>query len=75
VRQFGAQELADELRYHRSAIYHWIHGSAAPYPRVARRIVAIADERGFIVAGTSRRLSMDDVLFGQREAVERIRVR
>lgn len=75
VRQYGAQELADVLNYHRSAVYHWVAGTVSPYPETAQRVVELAQRRRFRVTEgrrEPRKLSLDDVIFGQRKEVARI---
>lgn len=50
VLEFGATSLAGRLKVHRSAVYQWIRGAAAPEPGTAVAIRDLARAKGFTVS-------------------------
>jgi transcriptional regulator with XRE-family HTH domain len=51
---YGADELASRMDVHRTAVYHWVSGKAAPRPEKAFAIRRIARSTGFTI-------SLDDI--------------
>lgn len=46
----GADELAERVEVHHSAVYHWLSGKADPRPATAMRIVRVARSTGFSIS-------------------------
>ena len=51
---YGADELASRMEVHKTAVYHWVSGIAAPRPEKAFAIRRIARSTGFAI-------SLDDI--------------
>lgn len=51
---YGADELASRVEVHKTAVYHWVSGRAAPRPEKAFVILRIARSTGLAV-------SLDDI--------------
>jgi DNA-binding transcriptional regulator YdaS (Cro superfamily) len=54
VNFYGADELASRMEVHKTAVYHWVSGAAAPRPEKAFAIRRIARSTGFAI-------SLDDI--------------
>jgi DNA-binding transcriptional regulator YdaS (Cro superfamily) len=51
---YGADELASRVEVHKTSVYHWVSGKAAPRPEKAFAIRRIARSTGFTI-------SLDDI--------------